>query len=242
MTNLDAIDKRRSRRTYLETAIEQEKIKVLTTFIDQYNAEAKLSMRIIEDGSEAFKGFRKSYGLFKGVKTLIALIGKKSDPYLKEKLGYYGESIVLEATKLDLGTCWVGGTFSNSDNVIEVQEDEALLCVITVGHIKKESLKEKMVHRLATRKIKTIDDLYTADCPVSEWFLNGLEAALKAPSANNSKPVKFEYKEGEIKAYVLSTNKFDLMDLGIAKLHFEIATGGRFELGNDAKYKRVIQK
>jgi hypothetical protein len=37
---------------------------------------------------------------------LIALKGKKSDEHLNEKLGYYGDYLLLEAVRQDLGTCW----------------------------------------------------------------------------------------------------------------------------------------
>ena len=239
MTTLEAIDKRKSRRTYLDMPIQKEKLDVLQSLIEQYNKEENLSIQLIEDGSEAFKGFRKSFGMFKGVRTIIAMIGKKNETHLKEKIGYYGELLVLEATKMDLGTCWVGGTFSNDDNVVKIQPDESLICVITVGYVDKESLKEKVIHGIATRKAKTIHDLYTTDCPVSERFLKGVEAVLKAPSANNRKKVKIEYREGEMKAFVENTNKFDLVDLGIAKAHFQIAANTRFDWGNGGKIYKM---
>jgi len=39
---------------------------------------------------------------FKGVRSLLAMSGKKLDVILKEKVGYYGELLVLEATKMNL--------------------------------------------------------------------------------------------------------------------------------------------
>lgn len=236
MNDLEAITKRKSRRSYLGTAIENKKLNVIQNLIEKYNKDANLSIRIIKDGSEAFNGIKKSYGLFSGVKTLIALIGKKDDIHLKEKIGYYGELLVIAATKLNLGTCWVGGTFDNKSNIFTTMEDELLVSVITIGNVAKETLKEKLVHKVATRKTKTLNEFYTTDLPVPKWFINGLEAVQKAPSAQNRQPVKFEYKEGEIQAFVEDSYKFDLIDLGIAKAHFSIATGGRFELGNCGKF------
>ena len=72
--------------------------------------------------------------------------------------------------------------------------------------------------------------------PVPKWFINGLEAVKKAPSAVNRQPVKFIYKEGAVQAFVEDSYKFDLVDLGIAKAHFSIATGGSFEIGNYGKF------
>lgn len=236
MNDLEAIEQRKSRRSYLGTSIEHGKLNVIHNMIEKYNQEANLSIRIVKDGSEAFNSVKKSYGLFKGVKTLIALIGKKDDIHLKEKIGYYGELLVLEATKLSLGTCWVGGTFDSKSNIFTTMEDEVLVIVITIGNVAKETLKEKLVHKIVARKAKTLNEFYTADCPVPEWFVNGLKFVQKAPSAVNRQPVKFEYKGGEIRVFVEDSYRFDLIDLGIAKAHFSIATGERFEFGNYGKF------
>ena len=105
MTDLEAIELRHSRRSYLDTPIAKESIDVLKTAIDQYNKISGLSIQFVENGSEAFRGFTSSYGFFSGVQSYIAIIGKTSDTHLKEKAGYYGEKLVLQAVQLSLGTC-----------------------------------------------------------------------------------------------------------------------------------------
>ena len=96
---------------------------------------------------------------------------------------------------------------------------------------------------MADDKIKLIKEdfakcqkILLADCQAPQWFINGIDAVQKAPSAMNRQPVKFEYKAGEIRTLVEESYRFDLIDMGIAKAHFSIATGGRFELGNRGKY------
>jgi len=63
MTNIEAIDNRRSRRLYLDSPIEAQQIDVLQGFIEKFNKESGLTIRFVEDGSTAFNGFLKSYGL-----------------------------------------------------------------------------------------------------------------------------------------------------------------------------------
>ena len=133
MTNLEAMQARTSRRTYLSTPIEEEKVAELNLLIDQYNATGDLSIFLLLNGDAVFSSLIKSYGLFKGVKAIFVLKGPKSNPDLKEKLGYYGEMLVLEATRLGLGTCWVGGTFDHNHALLQVAADEQLVSVITVG-------------------------------------------------------------------------------------------------------------
>jgi hypothetical protein len=236
MTNLEAIDHRRSRRLYLQTPIAPEKLVVLKQLIERFNKESDLSIRFVEDGSAAFGSLRKSYGLFSGVKSLLAMIGKKKDVDLKEKMGYYGELLVLEATGMGLGTCWVGGTFDRESAIVELAEGEMLACVIPVGNVEDLSFKEKMVHQMVARKSKAIGEMLVSDVKMPEWLTGGMIAVQKAPSAVNNQPVRFEYKSGALTATVVDDGKFNLIDFGIAKAHFELATGGRFERGNPAGF------
>ena len=108
MNITQAIDKRKSRRTYLPTPIRPENIALLKSRIEEYNQRSGLTMRFMENGAFAFSGLRKSYGMFKGVQSLFIMKGLKGASNLKEKIGYYGELLVLEASALGLGTCWVG--------------------------------------------------------------------------------------------------------------------------------------
>lgn len=238
MNDIQAIENRVSRRLYLEKEIDIKKMIKLKKLINQINEEHNLRISLIDDAREAFWGFRKSYGFFKGVRSVIALKGLQGEPDLKEKLGYYGERIVLEATKLGLGTCWVGGTFDADDPSFNTQLEEELVCVLTIGYSQlNKSLREKFIHSFTHRIKKSLDKFYSSDSTVvPNWFLKGIEMASKAPSAKNKQPVRFEYKNNIVRASVDEKGEFDLVDLGIAKLHFEIGAKGKFEWGNGAVF------
>lgn len=235
MNDLQAIENRKSRRVYSNTPIESKKLFQLEQFIQQCNEASGLSIQLVADGSAAFGSFKKSYGIFTNVKTLIAFVGKSNDEHLKEKVGYYGEKLVLEATKMELGTCWVGGTFNRDGNIVNVGTDEALVCVIPVGNVAEEAFKEKLIHKIAARKTKKIEDFYTAEGTVPSWFMDGMKAVQKAPSAINSQKVHFTLSDEVIRVSIPDNSKFDLIDLGIAKLHFEMGADRRFEFGNNAE-------
>jgi hypothetical protein len=235
MDYLEAIDKRRSRRTYTGQSVKRETLDRLQLLADTYNREANLHIQMVEDGSEAFNGISKSYGLFKGVKSLIALVGNKSDEHLKEKLGYYGEMLLLEATTLGLATCWVGGAFDRRCTIVPLGEGESLECVITLGYVKEETYKEKLIHRLVARKSKPLEEFYTSDVELPIWIVDGLNAVMKAPSAVNKQPVKFNYSESLLTAHVETVTRFELIDLGIAKAHFVLVTGCKVEWGSGGK-------
>ena len=237
MTLLEAIYQRISRRTYLSTPIEKDKIDRIGELIKQYNSLSGLTIEFIEDGSTAFNGLAKSYGMFKNVRSLLIFKGDKNDTYLKEKVGYYGELLILEAIKLGLGTCWVGATFDRKDEVFSVKENEDLVCVITVGTVAAEvTTKEGFIRKITHRKKRPLEYFYHSDVTPSQWFINGVKAVQIAPSANNRQAYRLEYKEDRATIKIEDKSVYDLIDLGIAKLHFEIAADGKFGYGNPAAF------
>lgn len=238
----EAIDLRTSRRTYLETPIAKEAVEKLSKALSEVNRLGNLSLKLIQDEPTAFGKFSKSYGMFKGVRNYILLIGKMG-PDAKERLGYYGEKIVLLATQLGLGTCWVGGTFDRSIGDLYTQSNEFFCGVITIGNVEKDkSWKERLMARVAHRKTKTIQELMKTEEEAPAWFLEGMRAVQKAPSAVNAQPVAFTYQKGSVSAYVTSEKYgFEKLDLGIAKLHFEIgAGGGTWELKEEGVFHREV--
>lgn len=234
MNYLEAIDIRRSRRTYSGQPVEKATLDKLQVLADRFNLEANLHIQVVEDGSEAFNGITKSYGLFNGVKSLIVLVGNREDEHLKEKLGYYGELLLLEATTMGLGSCWVGGSFDHKCPIVPLGENESLECLITIGYVGHETRKEKFIHNLVVRRPKPMEEFYNSDTGVlPSWIIKGIMAALKAPSAANRQPVRFEYRDHRLMMSVKSVASFELIDLGIAKSHFVLATGCRFEWGSN---------
>ncbi len=235
MNITQAIEKRKSRRTYLSTPIDADKVALLKSRIEEYNQRSGMTIRFMENGSFAFAGIGKSYGMFKGVRSLFIMKGQKTDENLKEKAGYYGELLVLESTVLGLGTCWVGGTFDKSS--IRKSSEEEVICVITVGNVPpEETLKERIITKAIHRSTKTADEMLEISGEAPDWLKTGMKAVQKAPSTRNTQKPHFTYQDEILRASVPDTYKFDLVDLGIAKLHFALAAGGMFEQGNGGRY------
>ena len=108
MEQKQAIEQRISRRSFLQTPIEQQILRQLLEAIEEVNETSGLTVSYLEDGSDAFAGF-KSYGMFDGVRAMLVLKGNRELAFLKEKVGYYGEQLILKATELGLGSCWIQG-------------------------------------------------------------------------------------------------------------------------------------
>lgn len=214
MDLLEAIKARHSVRSYLDKPIEGDIKDELVSFIDEVNEESGLHIQLVLNEPKAFGSFTAHYGMFKGVTDYIALVGK-DDKALDEKCGYYGEKIVLKAQQLGLNTCWVALTYSKVKNAYVVDEGEKLCLVIAIGYGETQGHQHKSKAREKVMKVN-------GDIP--EWFINGVDAALLAPTAVNQQKFTFTLDGNKVsaKAGLGFNNK---VDLGIVKYHFEIGAG-----------------
>jgi hypothetical protein len=236
MTNHDAIMTRKSRRKFVSQPLSAEEKEVLLSAIKQGNKAGSLSMQLVENKPELFGGFFRSYGLFVGVEHFIVMAGPKKDIHLAEKLGYYGEKVLLEAVKLGLGTCWVGGSFNKQGVNSLVSVDDLLIAVIVIGEpVNKYTAREQLIRSITHLKKEQQSKFFQTDGSEPSWFMQAIDYVYRAPSAVNQQPVWVNVASGKITARLRNINHFAWVDLGIAKAHFEYAApSGRFEWGNNA--------
>ncbi len=238
MTLLEAMDIRCSRRSYIGTPLESTFLEEARRTVREINAASGLSFTLVEDAKAAFASVWKTGGLFSGVRSILMAKGPADDPHLFEKVGHEGERFVLEMTRLGLGTCWVGATFD--EKTLPVPEGERLVCVIPVGPVPAEpTAKEQMIRKTLRGKGRSLESRYEVSGTVPAWFYRGMDAVGKAPSARNTQKAGFSCRDGRVTASIPDDYRFDLVDLGIAKLHFEIAAGGQFEMGNGSVFSQT---
>ena len=106
MTLQEAITARHSVRKYIDKEIPADIVTVLQDKIAEYNKVGNLNIQLVLNETRAFTGML-SYGSFSGVRNYFVMVGKKGAD-LDERVGYYGEQLVLLAQTLGLNTCWVG--------------------------------------------------------------------------------------------------------------------------------------
>ena len=215
MDIMEAMQLRHSVRRYTDKKIEGEVLAELKAEIEACNQESGLNIQLITDEPNAFTGGLAHYGHFSGVQNYIALIGKKSAD-LQEKAGYYGERIVLKAQMLGLNTCWVALTFSKRKAKYKVGKGEKLVCVISVGYGENHGKPHKN---------KFIDSLckFYGDMPA--WFMDGVQAAMLAPTATNQQKFCFHLLDGGKVRAEETGGFYSKVDLGIVKYHFELGAG-----------------
>lgn len=243
MTYPEAILRRVSNRKYTAEPLSDSEIAQLNKAIDQCNRAGGLRFRLITDCPEAVSTV-KSYGLFSGVRAFVALVGLADDPHMAEKCGYYGEQFILAATAMGLGTCWVGGTYDRSACLPYAKEGEVLCGVIPVGHVSEEQgVGEKLIRSVLRRKSKSVEELSVGLADAPDYFRAGMEAVQRAPSACNFQPVCIHYENGVISAHLTEHKDFSMVDLGIAKYHFEIgAHGGTWQWGEGGTFTKAKEE
>lgn len=216
---LKAIRERHSVRHYLETPIDVDTILLLNKKIKELNREGRLNMQLVTEEPKGFSGFF-AYGQFSGVRNYVVVAGEKDDT-LDERIGYYGEQLVLYAQLLVLNTCWAGLSYRKVKGTYQLASGEKIGCYIAIGYGKTQG---------TSHKIKKPQDVSNVSAETPGWFLDGVEAALLAPTAINQQKFSFEYEapaSPDAKARVAARPGFSVvgytrMDLGIARLHFEI--------------------
>ena len=101
MNEIDAIRQRHSVRQYKPDRIENDKAALIKAKIDELNAEGNLHLQFIEDADKTYNRlFNKVAGLG-SAPSVIACVGKDT-PNLDQRVGYYGEKLVLYAQTLGL--------------------------------------------------------------------------------------------------------------------------------------------
>ena len=221
MTILDAIKARHSVRAYKDLPLTKDVVNAQEEKIAELNREGNLHMQLVLNEPKAFQGTLGKYGKFRGVNNYIVVAGQKA-ANLDERVGYYGEHLVLFAQSLGLNTCWVGLSYSKVPGTYMLDEGEKIACYIAIGYGETQGVGHK---------IKTVNQVSNASDITPLWFKKGVEAALLAPTAVNQQKFSFEYvgmKNG--RHLVLAKRGFSMigytqMDLGIAKYHFEVGAG-----------------
>ena len=220
MTIQEAIEARHSVRKYLDKEMPADVIAALQDKIVECNKVGNLNIQLVQNETKAFTGML-SYGTFSGVKNYLVMVGKKAKD-LDERVGYYGEQIVLFAQTLGLNTYWVGLSYRKVPEAYNVGKDEKLVCMIAIGYGETQGVGHK---------IKTVEQVSNVSDITPSWFKKGIEAALLAPTAVNQQKFSFEHVGVKNNCHQIRAKKgfsmigYTKMDLGIAKYHFEIGAG-----------------
>jgi nitroreductase len=265
----ELIKTRTSCRSYIAQPIAIEKQERIKDFLDANlkgpfgsNTRFKL-ISATHDDSEQIKQL-STYGFIKGATGfIIGAVDQNSEKNM-EDYGYMLEKIVLIATDLDLGTCWLGGTFHKSSfaQKISIKENEILPAVAAIGNrMAKPTALDSVVRWVAgSKNRKAWEELFFMndfDTPIPQKLVTDYETPLEmlrlGPSASNKQPWRIiKEQEKNIFHFFLQRTKnyyrnlkllkwadLQRIDMGIAICHFELSSN---EMGLSGQWKTIDPK
>lgn len=258
----EIIKGRSSWRSYLDTPMDEETINRLNEFLAScttgpFGTAARFSLvTASEEDRDALKGLG-TYGFIKGARAFIVGAVRNTGKNM-EDYGYLMETIILYATGLGLGTCWLGGSFnkSNFSRKIRAGAHEVVPAVSPIGHIKDRRSKRDMLIRWsigAKTRMEWESLFFEEDFGMvfsredAGDYEVPLEMVQLGPSASNKQPWRvvkekdrfvFHFFLQRSKGYDKNEKLFNMvdvqrLDMGIAMCHFELSAK---ELGLTGKW------
>ncbi len=246
----ELIQQRFSCRKYSRDPIPTDLQQTLREWMDQFRGDPNdppMRFDLIAAEGQDGKALRGlgTYGFIQDASGFVvgALKAGKQD---LEAYGYRLEQIVLAATDLGLGTCWLGGTFNKSAFArrITLQGQERIPAILAIGVMEDEVQARQGVIRQRVNGHRRI--------PWEELFFDGmwgvplspehagkyataLEMVRVAPSASNKQPWRIVKTEDAFHFFLERTQGYrslmtrlvriddmQRLDMGIAMCHFEL--------------------
>lgn len=246
-----AIQQRYSTRSYQNTAIAsgvqaelQDHLASLKT--GPLGSRIRLGLFAASEHDRSSLRGLGTYGFIRNPAGFIVGSVQASEHAL-EDYGYIMEQAILEATRLGLGTCWLGGSFTQSSfaEKIEKRDGEILPAVTAVGY-PAPATRERDLFRRAARSDTRLpwqklffdsgfETVLTTE-NAGEYQL-ALEMVRVAPSASNRQPWRIVrkgqawhfycqrtpgYGKGSLVFNLLGLADLQRLDVGIAMCHFDL--------------------
>lgn len=232
MDIIEAIKLRRSVRSYSGMPLSAVQVRELNDAIGSafspFGGKADIRLRCYD-----LKGEYKpsTYGVIRNAcDYLLMAMGDDEESALTA--GFKMEQVVLKATAMGLGTCWIAATFKGSDfdRDEEWGDGESLKIISPVGEAAdKKSLLERVTSfALGSRKRKPFSELFFSDSfrkplPENDTFGESLSMLRLAPSSTNSQPWRALVDGSVVHFYCRPKGDWSTVDCGIALCHFYLA-------------------
>ena len=144
----DAIAVRSSQRRYPATPLAADAAAHLRAFCAAVQPSPSARLVVVDsEVDRLFTGVLGNYGAVSGAPLAVAFVGRAG---AEAEVGYLGEALVLEATSLGLGTCWIAGSFDKerADGLVELVQGERVMALTPVGNpLKRLPAGERLMRR-----------------------------------------------------------------------------------------------
>lgn len=239
----ESVKKRYSVRNYKEQEVELDKRKAIESFVNSLDNPfgKKVNFHYLDNREMKDEEKLGTYGVIKGAMQYIGTT-IKLEPMALEALGYELEAVILYLAHLELGTCWLGGTFNRKGfaKAMNIEEDEIFPIITPYGYAAtkkhmKEIVMRKMIkadQRKEWNQLFYINDFQTTLTKEKAGDLEvPLEMVRLGPSASNKQPWRILIKDNACHFYEYKqpgysdSFPYDIqrVDMGIAAAHFDFS-------------------
>lgn len=247
-----AMGVRTSRRSYAGVALTGDQAARMASLCEELSAvygDARVVF-VNKPADEVFSGIVGAYGVvIQNAPAFAAFVARgehlgddapgatalaRFPMYADLDVGRLGEAVVLEATALDLGTCWVAGSFDRERTAeyVSLEAGERIRAVTPIGlAADREGVVQRAMQRLIrARSRRELSEIAPGSEAWPSWAVQAAEAVRIAPSGKNGQPWRLRL-EGDalVLAHAVGEQLVPtyMADMGIALLHAEIALADR---------------
>ncbi len=231
----EAINHRKSTRRYSREKLNDEMLQSIRNMISGgERLFDNIDMRIhLVEGSkqihELMPGIIGGYGKIKAPYYLI-VTSEEKEGYL-QNIGYSLQWVVLRLTAMNLATCWIGGCigYDQLKDVLDIPKGQVPQLMLAFGHPAEGSSPFR--YNPSEAKRKDISEITEGTMDIT-WS-RILSAVMLAPSAANTQPWRFAFRNGKIHVYSAGVSNIilkrfmgsrSLIDVGIALCHAMVAS------------------
>lgn len=251
----NTVRRRKSIRAYEPRPLTEEDNDKVRSLISEILSDlspfpVKMKIHLLEAGEGEDTQKLGTYGVIKGARSFLCVTAENTET-APEAVGYNFERLVLSATELGLGTCWLAGTFNREQfsGALKILEGEIFPIVCPIGYpLDKQTFLGsifRMVGRSNHRKDRA--ELFFENefgTPLTNEQAGEYDFPLEmlrlAPSAANCQPWRIVHQNGAFHFFrevnPKSKYSYDLqrLDVGIGACHFHLSAqerglSGRFE-------------
>ena len=203
----DTIQKRHSVRTFDARPLDGSIMAKLTAYAKELRNpfDIPVTVHVLETGDDSTKKLG-TYGVIKGTKTFLGVTVPKGALSM-EAVGYSFEQLVLYATHLGVGTCWLAATFDRKafTGAMQVSDDEWMPVISPIGYAaEKRAISESLMRTsMKSNQRKDWSELFfdgDFQTPLSHGAAGNYDQALEmlrlAPSATNAQPWRVLRRDG----------------------------------------------
>jgi nitroreductase len=240
------ISLRSSRRSFTQKDLGEEAKAFMTGILETHSTGplgTSIDFRLIDRIDLTDQKIRLgTYGFIQGARYFIAGQVIPSQTAFLD-YGHALESIMIELTGMDLGTCWLGGTFNRGEfaRAVGLKAGSVIPAVTPVGYpTARKGIGERLIrmgagskNRLPWQELFFDRNTNRPLTPENTSPLTGLfEAVRLAPSASNKQPWRILREDNLYRFFLQRTpgygNKYipvdlQVVDIGIAMSHWDLA-------------------